>query len=142
MSVGAVAGAGNDTSSTKDLFSSSQNDLGKDAFLDLLVAQLSHQDPLEPMENEEFIAQMATFSQLEQAINLNDNFEAFMKGQSLANYASLMGKEVTALDTDGETELTGTVESLVLENGKTYISVNDKTLPVENIIKINNPKSI
>lgn len=51
------------------------NDLDKDAFLRLLTTQLSHQDPLNPMEDREFIAQLAQFSSLEQMQNLNQNFE-------------------------------------------------------------------
>lgn len=50
------------------------DNLGKDAFLNLLVAQLSNQDPLNPMEDKEFIAQMAQFSTLEQVQSLNKNF--------------------------------------------------------------------
>lgn len=50
------------------------DNLGKDAFLNLLVAQLSNQDPLNPMEDKEFIAQMAQFSTLEQIQSLNKNF--------------------------------------------------------------------
>jgi hypothetical protein len=47
------------------------NDLGKDAFLKLLITQLQHQDPLEPMDDQDFIAQIAQFSSLEQMQNLN-----------------------------------------------------------------------
>lgn len=53
---------------------SKSNNLDKDAFLKLLVTQLQNQDPLSPMEDREFIAQMAQFSSLEQMQNLNDTF--------------------------------------------------------------------
>lgn len=52
------------------------NDLDKDVFMKLLVAQMQNQDPLNPMEDREFIAQMAQFSALEQMQNMNDNLEA------------------------------------------------------------------
>lgn len=71
--------------------------LGKDDFLKLLVTQLSYQDPLEPVKNEEFIAQTAQFSALEQMQNLNDNFIEFMAKQTMADYAAasqFVGKEV------------------------------------------------
>lgn len=54
-----------------------KNDLDKDAFLRLLTTQLANQDPLNPMEDREFIAQLAQFTALEQMQNLNKNFEKF-----------------------------------------------------------------
>jgi len=73
------------------------NILGKDDFLKLLVTQLAYQDPLEPLKNEEFIAQTAQFSALEQMQELNDNFTKFMAKQTAADYAAvapLVGREV------------------------------------------------
>jgi len=73
------------------------NILGKDDFLKLLVTQLAYQDPLEPLKNEEFIAQTAQFSALEQMQNLNDNFIDFMAKQTVADIAAasqFVGKDV------------------------------------------------
>ncbi len=78
-------------------------ELGKEEFLQLLVAQLRHQDPLEPMQDTEFIAQMSQFSSLEQLINMNKNLTNsidldYMTSQSIANSmaTSLLGKTITA----------------------------------------------
>ena len=64
------------------------NELGKDAFLRLLIAELANQDPLNPMDDREFIAQMAQFSALEQMQNLNKTLEsmASMEKYSAVNY--------------------------------------------------------
>ncbi len=77
------------------------NTLGKDEFLRLLVTQLKYQDPLSPMQNEEFIAQLAQFSSLEQMKNMNDKLESGMNSdllmaQSISNamVTTLIGKEV------------------------------------------------
>ena len=78
-------------------------ELGKEEFLQLLVAQLRNQDPLEPMQDTEFIAQMSQFSSLEQLINMNENLTNsidldYMTSQSIANSmaTSLLGKTITA----------------------------------------------
>jgi len=75
----------------------SQDELGKDAFLTLLVAQMQNQDPLNPMDSTQFTSQLAQYSSLEQLYNVNDNLTAIQDGQSgLSNYSALdfMGKEI------------------------------------------------
>jgi len=74
-----------------------EKELGRDAFLRLLVAQLEHQDPLNPMESSEFTAQLAQFSSLEQLFNINDNLEAIKDTkdeQVPENLLDYIGKEV------------------------------------------------
>ena len=73
--------------------------LGKDDFLNLLVTQLQHQDPLNPAESTEFTAQLAQFSSLEQLNNINDNLknmEQFQMSVTNAQAVSYLGKEITA----------------------------------------------
>jgi flagellar basal-body rod modification protein FlgD len=75
------------------------SELDKDAFLRLLTTQLQHQDPLNPMENSEFVAQLAQFSSLEQLQGLSAGMESlYMVNMSMNNAAltSLIGKDVVA----------------------------------------------
>jgi len=74
-----------------------KTNLGKDAFLKLLVAQMENQDPLNPQSNEEFIAQLSQFTQVEQLLNLNENFDSLYMAMNSVNNTSmtqLLGKDV------------------------------------------------
>ncbi|MBM76441.1 MAG: hypothetical protein CMK59_13630 [Proteobacteria bacterium] len=87
--------------------------LGKDAFLTLLVAQMQNQDPLEPQSNEEFIAQLSQFSQVEQLMEMNSGFESvFMALNSMNNSSmtQLLGKEVAAFGNSFHYDGSGEVE--------------------------------
>lgn len=75
------------------------NDLGQDAFLTLLVTQLQHQDPLDPQDNETFVAQLAQFSSLEQLTTANGSLESLYVAMASMNNASmtqLIGQDVRA----------------------------------------------
>ena len=72
--------------------------LGKDDFLKLLMTQLQNQDPSKPMEDTDFIAQMAQFSSLEQMTNMTSTFEKFVNQQQQSQmiaYNQFVGKEIT-----------------------------------------------
>lgn len=73
------------------------SELGKDAFLKLLITQLQHQDPTNPMDDREFISQMAQFSSLEQMQNMTKAMESLLASQQqtqMMNYSTFIGKEV------------------------------------------------
>ncbi|MGE5329247.1 MAG: flagellar hook capping FlgD N-terminal domain-containing protein [Deltaproteobacteria bacterium] len=125
------------TTSTSTSKTSTRNtgEMGKDQFLQLLVTQLKYQDPMKPMEDKEFVAQMAQFTSLEQMQNLNASFSS-MKA------FSLMGKAITATVKDSKTGestvVTGTVDKVKIESGKSYVEVGGKDVPVENITDVTN----
>ncbi len=107
-----------------------QNHLGKDEFLRLLVTQLSHQDPLNPMEDREFIAQLAQFSSLEQMMNMNDTMHTFVDLQLeglFAQQSQLIGKKVTWIEEqNGEiVQGEGRVQSIFIEQGQIFAELDD-----------------
>jgi len=108
-------------------------ELGKDDFLNLLVTQLRYQDPLNPTDDKEFIAQMAQFSALEQMQNLNSSFTA-------TKAYALIGKSVSAYITDSDSGNTriiaGDVSLIRYSNGKYYAVVNGVDVPVESITEV------
>ena len=122
----------NNFSDVKEVYGKGTGSLGKDDFMKLLVAQLSHQDPLDPMEDREFIAQMASFSELEQITNLNTTMTNFASGQMLSQYAPLVGKNVEGMDTNGDS-LSGTIDSIKFVEGKVYAKIGETSVPVEYI---------
>jgi len=84
-------------------------ELGKDDFLKLLLTQLSHQDPTSPMENNEFIAQMAQFSSLEQISNMSASFSKMAALLNSSDAINTIGKEVEV--SVGDTTVKGVVEA-------------------------------
>ncbi|WP_436411269.1 flagellar hook assembly protein FlgD [Treponema socranskii] len=87
--------------------------LGKDDFLKLLIAQLSNQDPTSPIENTEFIAQMAQFSSLEQMTNMSAEFAKLAGVFRVSEASSMLGKTVTL--NVGDTTATGVVQAATRE---------------------------
>jgi len=111
--------------------------LGKDEFLKILVAQLRSQNPLEPMGDKEFIAQMAQFSALEQMMNMAEAMNRL--SGSLGLYSSMIGKTIGwyAVKDDGTIEVeTGLVEAIVVRDGKLYAVSGRREIPVEDIVSI------
>jgi len=114
------------------------DDLNKDAFLSLLVTQMQYQDPLEPAKNEDFLAQMAQFSSLEQMQNLNTSF-------SMQQGYALVGKKILGLSHNDLTKessyVEGIVEAVTLKSGKTYVSVEGVDILLANVEAVMNDTS-
>jgi flagellar basal-body rod modification protein FlgD len=88
--------------------------LDYDAFLKLLVAQMKNQDPTEPMDSTQYMAQLASFSNVEQAIQTNTKLDALLTASALNQADGVLGRTVTSPDG----KVTGTVESLkITANG-------------------------
>jgi flagellar basal-body rod modification protein FlgD len=102
--------------------------LGPSAFLKLLTTQLSNQDPLKPMDDTQSVAQLAQFSALQAADNLQASFANFQSNFAVLQSAGLVGKNVTVNSPDGtgnSSTLTGTVAYVSVVNGAPQISLMD-----------------
>ena len=111
------------------------NTLDKDAFLQLLVAQMKYQDPLEPTSNTEYISQYATFSELEQMQNMSASMDLFRA-------SSLVGETVLlkVKDSQGrETTVQGNVDYVVYEGNKAYLSVNGDLYSMDDLDTVADP---
>jgi len=81
-------------------------DMGKDQFLKILVTQLQNQDPLNPMEDKDFVAQMATFSSLEQMMSISKSIDKLVQSQLITpvvQYSHMIGKTVSYQTEDEQT---------------------------------------
>lgn len=106
--------------------------LGKDDFLQLLVAQMKYQDPLEPTSNTEYIAQYATFSQVEQMQNMSQSMD-------LSRASSLVGKTVqitTTSESGVESTFMGKVDYVKYENGKALVAIDEELYSLDDVTHV------
>ncbi len=107
--------------------------LGKDDFLKLLLAQLANQDPTSPMENTEFIAQMAQFSSLEQMTNMNTEFSKLASMLNSTEAVNTIGRTVEI--EDGSISLSGVVEGAVM-GVKPQVQINGMLYSMDSIKRV------
>jgi flagellar basal-body rod modification protein FlgD len=117
--VNPVNNSNNTTSQPK---ASAGQTLGKDDFLKLLVGQLQHQDPLAPSDDQQWIGQMAAFSQLEQVSNMAESTQKIVDTLNTNGALSLIGHTVTYLDSTGASH-TGNVDTVDMADGTATLTV-------------------
>ncbi len=108
----------------------------KDEFLSLLVAQIKNQDPLSPMDNTQYVAELSQFSSLEQLQDMNSSISQLITLQQTNgdnNYllyaTNMLGKSVEATDPDTNATYSGTVQGYQIENGEIYFTVDGQSIP-------------
>lgn len=104
--------------------------LGKDDFLKLLITQLQNQDPTNPVDDKEFIAQLAQFSSLEQMSNLTTTMSTMMESQqkmtALGQATAMIGKVVEIVDAEQAESFHGKVTGVQFKNGWPEVVVDGK----------------
>lgn len=119
------------------------SELGKDEFLKILMAQLQNQDPLNPMEDKDFIAQMASFSSLEQLMNMSKSIDMLISNQLISpiiQHSHMIGKEVSYIkeDVTGKTELiTSLVKAVSQKDGWAIFELeNGEKIIADSVVKV------
>ncbi|SFB66740.1 flagellar hook capping FlgD N-terminal domain-containing protein [Butyrivibrio sp. YAB3001] len=105
----------------------------KDSFMKILVAQMKYQDPLEPTSNTEYIAQYATFTEVEQISNMAN-------AMSMSRASELVGKEVRVVqenpDNGKTTDITGKVDYVTYSGNKAYLTINGSKYSVDDVVEV------
>lgn len=121
--------------------STGKSSLGKDDFLKILIAQLQNQDPSQPLQDKEFIAQMAQFSSVEQLSNMSK--EMSLLRQSMGIASGLIGKQVTWSGTDETGQSVtkkGLVDAITFKEGTQYATVKGENITLDKLLTITNPE--
>jgi flagellar basal-body rod modification protein FlgD len=141
-SINGVAGGWTSYEDTVKQSTGSGDTLGKEDFLKLLVAQLTHQDPTNPMNDTEFVAQLATYSGLEQQMTMNKNLEKLITATNMTTATSamsLIGSIVGYTGEDGSLQ-TGQVSFLDIVGGEVNLYLTDGTyLPYSMVEQVGYP---
>jgi len=118
-------------------------ELDKDAFLKLLVSQIRNQDPLEPTPHDQFIAQLAQFSTLEEMQGVNENLVGLALLQQsnalmsqLTDSSVLIGKAVVYQDPTSGEPTTGTVDSVKIQDGLAVLRIDGADVPLVNVTEV------
>lgn len=115
--------------------------LGQGDFLKLLVEQLKHQDPLDPVKQTDFTAQLAQFSTLDGITKLNQNSADQLLLQQLGQGANLVGKTISYVKNGNPRPLQGVVGAVTVDNGKLKLNVGSDTITIDQVRSILPPKT-
>lgn len=143
MTVSGITSSTTNKNNSTALSKAVDKSLGKDDFLKLLTTELKNQDPMSPMDNKDFIAQMASFSSLEQMNNvatsvndLHDTFASLTQQSLVSQGAALIGKQVTGSDADGKS-ISGVVDSVNFPlDGPITLQIGNLTLNLNSVTKV------
>ena len=122
MDATSIKSTGSTTATTQDV-SGKNAQMGKNEFLKLFVAQLQHQDPMNPMQDQDFMGQMASFSTLEQVSNMAAENARVADSLASSNAIGLIGRTVTWTDENDQTH-TGVVEKVTTAGGVPSLTVS------------------
>ncbi len=125
-------GAGNTTQT-------SEQEMGKEDFLKLMVAQFQNQDPLEPATNEDLVLQLAQFSTLEGTTNMNNSMEKFISNATISTASSLVGKEIVYLD--GGHTVVGKVSKVNMNGSDFTMTVDGFNVQPSQLISVSEPQT-
>ena len=109
--------------------------ISRGEFLKILVAELSYQDPMEPMSNADMAGQMAQIESLRASSELSEGFGTLLRRQDIASAGTMIGREISGLTASGES-VEGLVERVTISSDAVSLIVDGFTVPIENVLEI------
>jgi flagellar basal-body rod modification protein FlgD len=111
--------------------------LGQQQFLQLMAAQLANQNPLEPIQQQDFLSQLAQFSTLGGVESLNQNFSALFQLQKLTEGSNLIGKTAKYMNSSDQMT-SGVVESAGISNGSLMLTIDGQQVDISDVLSVQN----
>lgn len=122
-----------ETETKKDETKAAGNDLGYDQFLQLLCAEMQYQDPLEPTSNTEYVAQLATFSQMEAMLGMQDTMKSSNANDLVGKYVLIRAK---SSETGATNDVAGFVDYVQKSNNKLFLSVGGDLYSIDDLYQV------
>jgi flagellar basal-body rod modification protein FlgD len=132
--LGLPSTAATSAAKAKQSLDGTANGLGKDDFMKLLLAQMGNQDPMKPMEDKEFIAQLAQFNSLEQMQQVNKGIQQLATAQQMTDANLLLGRRVQAFGAEGV--ITGEVRAVTMVSGKPMLRIGTEEVALSDVSRI------
>jgi flagellar basal-body rod modification protein FlgD len=110
--------------------------IGSDQFLQLLVAQLQNQDPLDPLDNNQLLGQLATLNTVSGIQQLNASFAEMLRLTQLTQGAELIGKTIRFAPPGGGDPVTGTVDSVQVQDGAFVLQVGTASVGLSQVLSV------
>lgn len=137
MDVQAAFSAASAAATSGQSYAFGNNELGGGDFLRLMIEQLVNQDPLEPMKNQELLAQVSQIRNMETLSNLDETLAAMTYQQQMTSAGALIGKQVSGISTAG-TNVSGVITRVLssVANGVTLVTAEGDSIYVHNVTAI------
>jgi flagellar basal-body rod modification protein FlgD len=110
-------------------------DLDLSKFIQMLVAEMQNQDPLDPMKNQEILQQIGQIRAIESNTRLTDTLQSVLLGQNVSTASSMIGKTIQGLTDDGK-QVSGQVEQVSIQDGIPTLHVGEDAVSLKNVAEI------
>lgn len=133
--IGGSSGTNTQNKTKQDDVNKAFDAVGTGEFLQLMIAELQNQDPLNPADNTALLTQLSQIRQVASSDKLSSTLDTVLLGQNLSNATSMIGKQVKALGDDNK-DVTGTVSKVTVTDGTVNVYIGEKSFKLTNIREI------